>query len=677
MNRLCHFVTGGDPSRLWVRYAVAVTLVVVLLVGAHLYQKSQVETFAAHSELVTLAHRQERLSQEILALATDVYLTRSVGLSETLGGRIAFFRDSHAAIMTHPALSPEMRAVYAGTDGLDAASSRYADLAEAVRDFTAWDYDRSAALAELRRAGRTDFLAALGRATHVLETEAARHEAKVRRTQDLALYSALAILVLEGLAIFWPAQRMVNRSIAALEEMNDAMRVTNEQLYDYAGKLAASAFQDPLTGLSNRKRLWDDLGKILEGRREGDAAVCVMHLDLDRFKEVNDTLGHAVGDAVLKRVAEIIGETTRRSDLATRVGGDEFVLVAQIGGDDPQRSAQVLAETLIERIRQPILAEGNEVHVGASIGYTFVAPGDRDPERLIADADIALYAAKREGRGRAQRFTRSMRGALEERSSLIRDIETAFENGEFVPWLQPQVSLADGRILGFEALARWVHPERGVLLPARFIEVAEEIGVIDAIDTRLMVDGFAALVQLRRSGWVTPRLAVNVAARTLRQADFPDRLGLAVEACGLSPQDIALEMREATLLDCDAETLPRTVARLHEAGFHIEIDDFGAGYAALGILSRLEVTGVKIDRGLVSSIEEARTQQVVSAIVGLAGAMELSVTAGGVESGTQFRHLRAIGATAAQGFAIAPPMPLDDLMRWLAERGSYPGVAEG
>lgn len=436
-----------------------------------------------------------------------------------------------------------------------------------------------------------------------------------------------------------------------------------------AAALQHAAFHDQLTDLPNRKRLHLELEARLARSASRSAGLCVMHVDLDRFKEVNDTLGHPVGDEVLRKASQVMCMSVRKEDLVARVGGDEFVVVMDLAHEDPDAVAQEIADNFIAKLRLPMFVGEHTCSIGASVGVAFAKDSLWKADRMIGNADIALYEAKRSGKGKAIRFQPSMRGSMERRHALMQDIERAVEAGEFVPHLQPKVSMSDGTLIGFEALVRWRHPTRGILTPPEFIELAEETGLLQAIDRATINGALDALVALRADGWSVPHVAVNASESSLRDPEYAADLKADLAMRGLGSDDLRIEVVEDTIIAKPGDQVIDTLQALYAAGFRIELDDFGTGYASLSNLATLNLTGLKIDLGLVQGLDDPRTKKITEAIVGLARNLRLQVTAEGVETPRQFAELRALGCNIAQGYCIARPLAVEDVTHWLANYG--------
>ncbi len=422
--------------------------------------------------------------------------------------------------------------------------------------------------------------------------------------------------------------------------------------------LVERAVRDSLTGLLNRNGLHDACDQRLAAPPTGEQppAFNVLLIDLDGFKEVNDTLGHPVGDAVLRAVADRLGSRLPEGATLARIGGDEFV-VLQPG---PADAAEGLAEALCNLVAQPISHREHVVHLGASVGIASHPADATDLDELLRRADVAMYAAKAAGRGRWRRYADNMDAQATERAWITRELRVALEQGAATSLelhYQPRVDPRDGHVSSTEALVRWTHPERGAIAPMRFVPVAEETGLIDALGRFVL---HAALGQQRRwrdAGIGSGRVAVNVSARQLRDPGFTAAVLSALQQHGLQPADLELEITES-LFAGDAASVQRALQPLREQGVWVALDDFGTGYSSLSALQSLPIDVLKIDRSFVIELGvRDSAQAVVRSIVALARALGKRVVAEGVETPEQERHLLVLGCDEFQGYLYARPLP--------------------
>jgi diguanylate cyclase (GGDEF)-like protein/PAS domain S-box-containing protein len=425
-------------------------------------------------------------------------------------------------------------------------------------------------------------------------------------------------------------------------------------------ELERLALFDPLTGLPNRILFVDRLRQVLDRPRRL-ATTAVYFVDLDRFKRINDSLGHAAGDDVLCEIARRLRSVLRPEDTIARFGGDEFTIMCEsVGG---VLEAVGVADRLQRPLSQPLRAGGAELRLSASIGVALAEPGDGvDGERLIGDADAAMYRAKERGGARTELFDTVMRDRAVEALAIEQELQRAIEQGELRVYYQPAVDLSDGTMVGAEALVRWQHPERGLLTPDKFLDVAEETGLIVPLGAWVIEEACRALAAWRtRPEAASMRLSVNLGARELTHPDAVTTVLGAVRRSGVDPGALTLEVTESTAM-ADGDTGFRALRDLSGEGLHVAIDDFGTGYSSLDQLHRMPVDVVKVDRSFVQRMSDDPTsRELVAAVIGMARALNLLVVAEGVETAEHASALREMGCGFGQGFLYAKPLPADEL----------------
>ena len=430
------------------------------------------------------------------------------------------------------------------------------------------------------------------------------------------------------------------------------------------GQLLKQAFQDELTGLANRVLFRDRLRHALERRDRHATKVAVILLDLDGFKRVNDSLGHAVGDELLQIVGRRIASTVRAGETVARLGGDEFALVIEEVGekDDPQ----VLADRLLMLLRTPMRVGGREVVVGVSIGIAIAEAGD-DEETVLRNADTAMYAAKSSGKACVRRFDPSMHRDAMEWLELESDLRLALDRREFMLEFQPIVHLDTGEVKGFEALVRWQHPVRGYVTPGVFLSVAEETGLIVAIGRWVLVEACMQASRWAFTRGEAPSVSVNLAAKQLDSAGLIDDIHAALDVSGLQPSRVILEITESDMMR-DPEAALAKLDALKALGVRLAIDDFGTGYSSLSHLQYFPVDELKIDRSFIQRIEDGdREAAFVRTIVSLAQSLSVEVVAEGVEAVGQEQFLHAVGCSAGQGYLYSRPLRATDVERFVNE----------
>jgi diguanylate cyclase (GGDEF)-like protein/PAS domain S-box-containing protein len=425
--------------------------------------------------------------------------------------------------------------------------------------------------------------------------------------------------------------------------------------------LVEQAMHDHLTGLPNRALFLDRLNHASARAERREGLIAVLFLDLDRFKMINDTLGHATGDGVLKEAGRRLTSSLRPSDTVARFGGDEFVVLCEDISGEAEASA--IAGRLEESLRAPFLAGEAEIFVSASLGIA-VGPGAEGPT-LLRNADTAMYGAKERGRGRNELYDDAMRARARERLEVERDLHRALERGEFRLHYQPEVTVGTGRAVGFEALLRWEHPDRGLLGPDRFLEVAEDTGLIVPIGAWVLGEACRQAVEWGSGSAARSTVWVNVSARELAHPAFLDTVSAALERHGAGEGTIGVEMTESTLME-DAKETVATTSALRDLGIPLSIDDFGTGYSSLSYLKRFPVDTLKVDRSFVDGLgSDDDDRSIVAAVIGLADSLRLDVVAEGVETPEQLDVLQDLGCGFAQGYLIARPSPPDQARHFL------------
>jgi diguanylate cyclase (GGDEF)-like protein/PAS domain S-box-containing protein len=455
---------------------------------------------------------------------------------------------------------------------------------------------------------------------------------------------------------------MLSRGIAVWDENKAATRMAGSQTDITERKIAEQrllhdAFHDTLTGLPNRALLMDRLGHAVErSKRREDFMFAVLFLDLDRFKDINDSLGHRVGDELLIAVANTLREGLRATDTVARLGGDEFVILLEdVTGVN---GAITIAEWIHQALAGSFKLRDREVFVTTSVGIVLSATGYQQPEDVLRDADIAMYSAKANGRARYGIFDPSMREQIMRRMVLETDLRQAIENQEFRVYYQPIVSLISGELTGFEALVRWEHPERGLLSPVEFLPLAEESGLIISLDRLVLEEACWQMQEWQKVFPERPNLtvSVNLSGKQVAQPDLVEEVARILKETGLPPSSLKLEITENAIMENNQFTA-RIFAKLQELGVEIQIDDFGVGYSSLGYLSHFPINALKIDRTFVDMMaKDSHQHKIVQAIVTLTHRLGVGVIAEGVETEGQLNQLRALGCEYGQGFFVSEPM---------------------
>ena len=447
--------------------------------------------------------------------------------------------------------------------------------------------------------------------------------------------------------------RVEERTLALRKEIIERERAQDQ--------LKHQVMHDPLTGLPNRSYLRDRIDRVLTSVRPEPRQSCaLLYLDVDRFKIINDSLGHLAGDEVLKEVATRLSGCVRHPDLVARLSGDEFAILLEMV--DQAADANAVAQRVMDALAVPMPVGGKELQVTASIG---IAIGDGHyltADEVLRDADIALYRAKELGRKRYQLFDETLAKNVVDVLTLEGELRAALKLGQFEPYFQPICRLGDGMVVGYEALIRWNHPQRGVLAPGDFLKIAEDCGLIETIDWCMFE---LSCECLRMHDRADTFMTINVSALHLRHADFDERLIRLLERTGLPPSRLVVEVTEGALLD-NPDRVRATLERLRSAGIGAALDDFGTGYSSLSYLHSLPLRILKIDRAFVHELDKgANTSSttVVAAVLALARALDIDVVAEGIETEIQYAALQAMGCDMGQGYWIGRPAPI---IRWSA-----------
>ncbi|HZJ51116.1 MAG TPA: EAL domain-containing protein [Actinomycetota bacterium] len=424
-------------------------------------------------------------------------------------------------------------------------------------------------------------------------------------------------------------------------------------------ELAHLALHDALTGLPNRKLFLDRLGQALVRSDRTRRMVAVLFFDLDRFKEINDSLGHAAGDQVLVTTANRIQSAIRPTDILARFGGDEFTILCEDVTSDLD-AIHIAARVEEAMVSPPVLGD-QEVTLSLSIGVSLSQGSNTQPEAMLRNADAAMYRAKERGRAGVELFDESIGARLRERLQTESSLRQAVDRGEFRVLYQPQINLETDEIVGLEALVRWEHPERGLLLPSEFLSVAEDAGLVVPIGAGVMREACGQAVRWRQDRRERLEILVNLSARQLVQPDFTDTVANVIRETDIEPSTLCLEITENDLVD-DTESIKTTLQSLKDLGVRLSIDDFGTGYSSLTYLKRFPVDLLKIDRSFVGGLGRDKDDTaIVAAVINLAETLGLAVSAEGVETSEQLSELRALGCGFAQGFYFARPQPAEDV----------------
>jgi diguanylate cyclase (GGDEF)-like protein len=493
----------------------------------------------------------------------------------------------------------------------------------------------------------------------------------------LASYAAVINLLMwqkpEGLNVWaegfqWLALAFVLPTYAAvagrISELRQRLRRTNDELSSALAMIQKMATHDTLTSLPNRALFNETLVHAIGQAARHKRSLALFFMDLDRFKNINDTLGHGVGDRVLQEAARRLTGAVRSSDLVARLGGDEFVLLVEEfrdTGDLADIAAKILAS-----FQQTFVVDGRELALAASIGICTYPLDGEDAPTLLSNADIAMYRAKEQGRNRHCFYAAELNKLSQERLALEAALKHALARNEIEIFYQPKIDFTSGRVTGVEALIRWRHPTLGLLLPDKFIAIAEETGLIVPIGYWTLRRVCERARKWQEQGFVLP-VAVNLSAGQFHEPELVPRLAAILKATGVSPQTIELEITESMVMR-DPDRAAAVMEALSEMGVRISIDDFGTGHSSLGYLKRFPIDRLKVDRSFVRDLPHNGDDVAITrAVIAMAHSLKMSVVAEGVEHQQQFDLLRAEGCDEFQGYYCRPPLEEPELMRFLVE----------
>lgn len=481
-------------------------------------------------------------------------------------------------------------------------------------------------------------------------------EIRIRRNDNEVFWGVLSLAVISD------EEGRIAHIVGNLEDISEHKKAEET--------INCLAFFDPLTTLPNRRSFAERLPEMLAHAGHKNELVAVFYLDLDHFKEVNDTLGHGMGDSLLQTAAKRLQSVLREKDVVARLGGDEFALL--IPHLRTAADAEVVAKKVIEHMTAPFMLDGHELSVTASLGIAFYPEHGQEANELLKRADIALYRAKALGRNNYQIFSVGLEEVGLARLELEAQIRNALETGEFFLEYQPKMCLRTGRLCGAEALIRWHHPSLGRLSPDKFIPLAEESRLIIPLGNWIIDEVARQQAAWRSAGMASVPVAVNMSVMQFRNDDLPERFGHALECYALEPALLELEITESLLME-NPERISRQLAVIDSMGIGIAIDDFGTGYSSLGYLKALPVDVLKIDRSFVHDLDNADDKVITQAIIALAKSLDLQVVAEGAETQDQVNILRELGCDVIQGYIYSKPLSADDFGRFL--QASLAGTA--
>ncbi|MDH5218010.1 MAG: EAL domain-containing protein [Gammaproteobacteria bacterium] len=474
---------------------------------------------------------------------------------------------------------------------------------------------------------------------------------QIKQTENNIYFGVIVLFSLLYLALF----TIIKRADTIIKQHEEQLRKSHE-MTEY------QAMHDSLTDLPNRCLLQDRMEHALLMAERNETLVAVLFIDLDRFKPINDSLGHAVGDELLKQIAKRLLKAVRDCDTVSRVGGDEFVIILESLTNVEQ--ANVVAERILESLARPIVIQGNSLHITSSIGIAFhpFEEGEFDIEKIIKNADAAMYAVKKSGRNTFEMFSANMRFETDARAGMEQKLYPALKNNEFELHFQPLLETRSGKLASLEALIRWNSPELGLVQPLDFIPALEDSGLIIDVGYWIIGDACRVIKQLDQQANHNITVNVNVSSKQLRQPDFSQRVAEIIIDAGIKPSRLDFEITESVLVE-DVDTVVKQMTDLRELGVSFSIDDFGVGYSSLNYLKRIPVQTLKIDRDFVRELNgENQDVAILDAIASLAKSLNLQTVAEGIETEDQYRIVLRKEIDFVQGYMFCKPCPFDSLL---------------
>ena len=643
-------VSQGRPDGLWLRYAATLLLVLLTLGTAQLTGHLALQKSLSDSHLLRAAHRVERLLDDTLHDASAT--ARGQSASVALEASLAVFATEMRAL--REALASERTTFFGLDDPFQPLASDLSIFTSVGRALAA-DGSDDGLRRELERLGRGPVSTKIQAGLASLDDQIAERHAFLARFQIACWLIAALLLVVEVALVVLPTQLAASRALRGREDTETALRFRTRELAEAKEALERAASHDALTKLPNRAYLIDRLAETLQ---QGATGHNLLMIDIDKFRAINDSAGQTVGDALIVMVARLLRDFAGPGDVVARIGGDEFALLTR---SEPE----AIARQLRRRFEKPVTVAGRPCHAGLSIGYVVLRRWDRDALTVLSNGEMAVYHAKREESGRGiAAYSRRLREEVMLQDRLAAAIPEAMATEQIVPYYQPQVNLVDGTISGCEVLVRWKHPERGLIAPNRFLDLAAGAGLARDLDHHVWTLALRDLSEWRKTGLRLPRLSLNAAPETMTDPGLLDSLGRMLLDSETSTANVAIEVLETTFIGDGSDAASLNIDRLTAAGLTVELDDFGTGYTSLSTLIQTSLGGIKLDRSLVAPLPARSAQSVLRAVIALSGEMNLHVLAEGIETAEQADYLADIGCTYGQGFAFGKPMPAAEFRDW-------------
>ncbi|MEM7475380.1 MAG: EAL domain-containing protein [Planctomycetota bacterium] len=654
--------------RVTTAYTIALLVIAACGIAAFITITCMVKDKTEYARLINLSGRQRMLSQRIALFASQWSVAegeaREAALKELLSSRDLFLHSHEILVgdqgksQKGSALSKTIEEVFYGSPQLDERVRAYTTLVDQLIEPGISNDRKAELLCQMQEAAGNELLQDLDRVVKLFEKESDASNFFLLKIEFGLLLTLLLGIAFEARYIFAPMAGLVAK--------------TTNQLDSNIRKMSWAANHDPATGIANRRRLREFIDRDVKDAIQQGESVAVLHIDLDRFKAVNDTFGHAAGDAILTNSASKLEEHVGDREIVARIGGDEFVVVVL---NRQQEDLARLGETIIKEVSKPIRFENQECSVGCSIGVALSRPSESQPERLLLDADIALYEAKNTGRGRLEFVTHELTERYRTRERMQHEIVLGLENDEFLPFFQPQICGKTGKLIGLESLARWEKTPGEYRSAASFVGVAEELNLMDQIDRVMLKKGLAQFAHWKSEGLAIPQISFNFSMAKLRDVSFATWLYECVLEKNLDSSEIVIEILETVMFDEDSTQIIKNVNQLRDFGFKVDLDDFGSGHASINALLDLSVDRIKIDRSLTENICRDRNSRILlEAIVRLFDNLEIPMLIEGVDNMEQVNLLSDLHDFSYQGFFFGHPMNVHDFENWLTANERQPCV---
>ncbi len=643
-----------NPEKIWVHCLIALCVFIGLLCSAYFVNRAIAAQHQLATQTSVTAQEMATLSQHIVWQAADPAQPIDADL-------IRRFEAIHGSLSGDTASSLALQDLYLDGDF---------PLADRVQQFVALA-NKAAGMTGAERAPITAQILDLrvglfdGLRDAITLFNAASQSDIIRLHNLLNLTLLLAVLVVLGEAVFVfrPTHKAVRSVVRELRSKTEVLTSSQEQLRHMNERLYHLANHDPLTGLPNRPYMTTWLDDFL-ARPDWDE-LGVLFVGLDGFKAINDAIGHENADIMLIAMAGRLKACVDDDDLLARVGGDEFFLTTS---EPPEN----LTKRILNSLDDPFVIDGRKVSVDTSIGYLTAFSGESEADQIIRNAGIALQAAKTAGGRQAVEFSQTLRNESAQILALQLELRDAITDGQIEPWFQPQINLADGTVRGAEVLARWRHPQRGLLTPDKFLPAAESAGLTVELDHAIWCAAVNCAQDWNKDGDKRLAISLNAAPHTISDPFLIERLLKMLYRSNISLDQVVIEVLETTLIEGSDDMAAINIDSLAECGIALELDDFGTGYASLSKLTQLPLSGIKLDRSLIAPLPDAGADSVVRAILALATELGLMVIAEGIETDEQASYLASCHCSIGQGYCFARPMPASDFNAWLKEYGAHP-----